>query len=475
MDTFMFLFSFSLFTLNVKAFLLDDKTTSPNSGVAGHQYIALMELLTDEMKARKRLEEAVTQLHTEVVSKTLNITNHRGQTDMIIAELQTKLQNIENNLQQSVQQQKMENAALHQSYSSLQKENSIIKQNNYIIQQQYSMLQQNYSTLQVEHDEFKNKLTAHDKKSAEIATEIAALKQLKAINQLHDINTLQTDTQALKNQVHTLTTNQAARGQDVLALYNQTLAFRSDMARDLTKLSRDHNDSMDLILRNLQNESKSSHQLISNINKTMHVFNQQIANNVTQSNSQIKKMFHDEMHVISRQIEDESNGWYIQKTFHEYVHLGYTGGGSYGDNGAAPESVCLPLDPDFNKTSGGDYGRIHGAEYNTDFFAANSNQQDLPCAVCRVRQASSVIMIPGKNRCYTGWKVEYFGYLSATLHSNKGATSYICIDIQPEYVTGGASWYGDGKRFYEVVAKCGSLHCPPYHNGYPMTCVVCSK
>ncbi|VDI12927.1 Hypothetical predicted protein [Mytilus galloprovincialis] len=312
METFMFLFCFSLFTLNVNAFLLDDKTTSPNSGVAGHQYIALMELLTDEMKARKRLEEAVTQLHTEVVSKTLNITNHRGQTDMIIAELQTKLQNMENKLQHSVQQQNIENAALRQSYSSLQKESSIIMQNYSIIQQHYSMLQQNYSTLQVEHDEFKNKLTAHDKKSAEIATEIAALKQLKAINQLQDINTLQTDTQTLKHQVHTLSTNQAARGQDFLALYNQTLAFRSDMARELTKLSNHHNDSIDMFLKQIQNENKTSHQLISNINKTMNVFNQHITNNVTQSNSQIKKMLHDEIHVIRKQVEDESNGSYIQ-------------------------------------------------------------------------------------------------------------------------------------------------------------------
>ncbi|CAG2187052.1 unnamed protein product [Mytilus edulis] len=132
---------------------------------------------------------------------------------------------------------------------------------------------------------------------------------------------------------------------------------------------------------------------------------------------------------------------------------GYTGGGYHGDTGAAPESVCLPLDPDFNKTSGGDYGRMHGAEFNSNLFAYNS---------------------AGKNRCYTGWNMEYYGYLSKTSHSQQ-SSSYICIDIQPEYVTGGSSGIFDGKLFYEVLAKCGSLHCPPYHNNYPMTCVVCSK
>ncbi|CAC5413520.1 unnamed protein product [Mytilus coruscus] len=196
METFMFLFCFSLFTPNVNAFLLDDKTTSSNNGISGHQYIGLMELLTEEIKARKNIEEAVTQLHTEVVSKTLNITDLRDQTQ-IIAELRNSLQNMENktnNLEQSVQQLKMENDAIHQSYSGLQMKYSIIQRNYSIVQQQNVMLLQNYSSLQVEHDEFKSKLTVHDKKSAEMATEITALKQLKTINQLQDINTLQTDT-----------------------------------------------------------------------------------------------------------------------------------------------------------------------------------------------------------------------------------------------------------------------------------------
>ncbi|XP_071138734.1 uncharacterized protein [Mytilus edulis] len=163
-----------------------------------------------------------------------------------------------------------------------------------------------------------------------------------------------------------------------------------------------------------------------------------------------------------------------------FVHFffcisGYTGGGRYSDAGAPPEPVCLPLDPDFNKTNGGDYGRMYGAEFATNFFASNSMNQDIPCAVCRVKQASSVIMIPGKSRCYIGWNMEYNGYLSSSHYSHNVATSYTCIDIKPEYVTGGSTGIGDGKYFYEVLAKCGSLHCPPYHNNYPMTCVVCSK
>ncbi|XP_076081724.1 uncharacterized protein LOC143052554 [Mytilus galloprovincialis] len=419
MATFIFVCCFLLLTQNVNAFLLDDKTTPSQNVVAAHQYSTLMGLLTDEMKARKHLEEVVTQLNTEVISKTLNITNNLGQANLIIADLQTKLQNMEIKLEQSVQQQKMENAALLQSVSSLQKVNSIIQQNYSFIQQNYTMLLQNYSTLQVEHDDLKNKLITHENKSAETTMEITALK---------------TDIQTLKHQVHTLTTKQSARGQDFLALYNQTLEFRSDIARDIINLSSHYNDSIDEHFNHLQNAHGTTY-----------------------------------VRWSRKQCPDENNT--------ELVYSGYTGGGSYNDYGAAPEPVCLPFDPDFNKTSGGggDYASIHGAEFDSNFFASNSAHQDIPCAVCRVKQASSVIMIPGKNMCYTGWNLEYNGYLATNAYNEHGASSYICIDIQPEYVTGGSSWKHDGKLFYEVVAKCGSLHCPPYHNDYPMTCVVCSK
>ncbi|CAG2212831.1 unnamed protein product [Mytilus edulis] len=288
-----------------------------------------MGLLTDEMKARKHLEEVVTQLNTEVISKTLNITNNLGQTNLIIADLHAKLQNMEIKLEQSVQQQK--NGKCCSSSKCFQP-----------------------SEGQLDHSA---KLFIH---SAEL-------------------------------------------------YYASTkLFYVTTHGTTYVRWSR-------------------------------------------------------------KQCPDENNT--------ELVYSGYTGGGSYNDYGAAPEPVCLPLDPDFNKTSGGggDYAIIHGAEFDSNFFASNSAHQDIPCAVCRVKQASSVIMIPGKNMCYTGWNLEYNGYLATNAYNEHGASSYICIDIQPEYVTGGSSWKHDGKLFYEVVAKCGSLQCPPYHNDYPMTCVVCSK
>ncbi|VDH92050.1 Hypothetical predicted protein [Mytilus galloprovincialis] len=433
----------------LRAFLLNDQTTLPNNGISDHHYIAVMELLAEEIKARKHLEVAVTQLYNEVVMKTSNISGSREQTKMI-ADLTNKLQDMDNKtnmLEKSVKELKSENTVLQNSLS--------------VIEQKYTVLQQNYSMLHLDKEDMVQKQIARDNKFSLIMTEIGALKQLKSVNQLQDVHTLKTDTETLKRQVHSLTSNQAARGQDFLALYNQTLAFRSDLAQDISKLSRQHNTSISLIEQNIRYENKTSSELISNMNKTVHDFNQDITNKVNENNGKIQHTLNDEIHLIRQQVKTESNG--------------NTGGGFAGDTGAAPEAVCLPLDPDFSKISGAAYARMHGAEFKSNFFSSNSAGQDLPCAVCRVKKASSIIMIPGKNRCYTGWNMEYHGYLSSGRYDHSASSSYICVDINPEYVTGGSSNKNDGKHFYEVFAICGSLNCPPYHNDYPMTCVVCSK
>ncbi|VDI29571.1 Hypothetical predicted protein [Mytilus galloprovincialis] len=158
----------------------------------------------------------------------------------------------------------------------------------------------------------------------------------------------------------------------------------------------------------------------------------------------------------------------------ELVYSGYAGGGHYTEKGAAVEYVCLPPDPNYVKTSGADNGRMYGAEFYTNFYASDSAGEDVPCALCRTNHANTAIMIPGKNTCYSGWKVEYHGYLSSGYYGNDAATSYVCVDIKPEYIIGGVN-QNLGKLFFEVLTKCGSLKCPPYKNNYPLTCVVCSK
>ena len=148
----------------------------------------------------------------------------------------------------------------------------------------------------------------------------------------------------------------------------------------------------------------------------------------------------------------------------------------YSQSGAVAEYVCLPPDPDFGKTSALDSGRMYGAEYqgSTNEWGSNSINEDVPCAVCRIAMATTSIMIPGKNICYSGWTREYYGYLASGANYQAAASSYVCVDIHPQYLNAGVGDH-DGKLFYPVVAKCGALQCPPYINNYPLTCVVCSK
>jgi hypothetical protein len=83
-------------------------------------------------------------------------------------------------------------------------------------------------------------------------------------------------------------------------------------------------------------------------------------------------------------------------------------------------------------------------------------------------------MIPGKDACYAGWKIEYHGDLGSSHHASTSGSSLICVDASHENIPGGVA-YSAGKILVNVVAKCGSLQCPPYTNGQSFTCVVCSK
>ena len=157
----------------------------------------------------------------------------------------------------------------------------------------------------------------------------------------------------------------------------------------------------------------------------------------------------------------------------KHSFTGFAGGGSYDKSGSASEYVCLSPDPKFLKTSGLDYGRMYGAEYEINFWAANSQDEDVPCALCRTTHATTV-MIPGTNVCNNGWNRQYYGYLASGFYVQAAASSFVCVDVNPHYRISGV---GDqnGKLFYNVLAKCGALPCPPYINDHPLTCVVCSK
>ena len=121
-----------------------------------------------------------------------------------------------------------------------------------------------------------------------------------------------------------------------------------------------------------------------------------------------------------------------------------------------------------------------GAEYELDgvpnmlsYLGNSLRDEDAPCSVCRSNRPS-MIMIPGRNRCYDGWTLEYKGYLVAGSAGHAAAGEFVCLDDQPEVLQGGHT-NENGKLFYFVEGRCGSLPCPPYVDGREITCVVCTK
>ena len=158
-------------------------------------------------------------------------------------------------------------------------------------------------------------------------------------------------------------------------------------------------------------------------------------------------------------------------------------GGYWSQTGGGSDYQCLPhaVQWNYNVTAAGPgNAQLFGTEYDTDPHTFGPIvQNDAPCSVCRTKRSTS-LMIPGRTSCFPGWNLEYAGYLAAnwigTLASGAkaSASNFVCIDRHPEVLDGGAT--NDGQSVvHNVVAKCGSLPCPPYTDGLELACVVCSQ
>ncbi|XP_052761933.1 short-chain collagen C4-like [Mya arenaria] len=162
----------------------------------------------------------------------------------------------------------------------------------------------------------------------------------------------------------------------------------------------------------------------------------------------------------------------------EMVYEGFAAGGHYSHKGASSNYICLPQDPIFDGDGrkASNINKVYGAEYETRSatFQKNLYEEDVPCAVCRVIRRS-VVMIPARNACYSGWHTEYSGYLMSEYHDHEGNKELVCMDGNPEKAEGSDSGNQNGALFYFAQAVCGSLKCPPYSENKALTCVVCSK
>ena len=146
--------------------------------------------------------------------------------------------------------------------------------------------------------------------------------------------------------------------------------------------------------------------------------------------------------------------------------------------GGGSNYLCLPLAPEFLPGSQAGFqsgAEIYGVEYeNGDTpvaqFPAN---HDAPCVVCEVRGQGQVLMIPARVTCPTDWRLEYSGVLMSQ-HKTHQSSEFVCVSLALEAGQAGRLSKAGGS-LYVVEAKCGSLPCPPYTDGYEIACVVCTK
>ena len=164
-----------------------------------------------------------------------------------------------------------------------------------------------------------------------------------------------------------------------------------------------------------------------------------------------------------------------------FLVSGIVGGEGYNHHGGGANYLCLPHNPRYDKYTDGRQhaGYVYGTEYEVSQYSGNPFKRNLhdheaPCVVCFVKSRGSMLMMPARNDCPSGWTMEYKGYLMTALHNHGHPTDFICVDGDPEYVPGSHA-DRNGALLYPVEGVCGSLPCLPYVSGRELTCAVCTK
>jgi len=163
----------------------------------------------------------------------------------------------------------------------------------------------------------------------------------------------------------------------------------------------------------------------------------------------------------------------------EIVYKGRIGGEYFIHSGGGANYLCLPDKPKYGFYKNGyqQSCRVYGTEYEVNTvnpFKKNLHNHDAPCVVCYVKSRASLLMMPARNDCPSGWTEEYHGYLMTEYYVHKNQKDFICVDEDAESVPGSGA-NRQGALLYVVEGECGSLPCPSYVGGRELTCAVCTK
>ena len=107
---------------------------------------------------------------------------------------------------------------------------------------------------------------------------------------------------------------------------------------------------------------------------------------------------------------------------------GIMGGESHNHYGGGVNYLCLPNNPKYDKYQNGRQysGYVYGAEYEVSGnngvpFKKSLHNHEAVCVVCFAKARGSMLMMPARNDCPSGWTEEYHGYLMTEYYGHKKA------------------------------------------------------
>ena len=129
----------------------------------------------------------------------------------------------------------------------------------------------------------------------------------------------------------------------------------------------------------------------------------------------------------------------------------------YHHYGGGSQYLCLPRNPKCDKYQNGNQGGayVYGAECQVSHYNGNPFVRNF-----FVKSRGSMLMMPARNDCPSGWTEEYHGYLMTAAHAFMHSAEFVCVDGNPEYVLGSRE-DKNGALLYPVEGVCGSLPCLP--------------
>ena len=152
------------------------------------------------------------------------------------------------------------------------------------------------------------------------------------------------------------------------------------------------------------------------------------------------------------------------------IYQGTAVGGQYKHKGSPSNLMCLPPNPMHYSSNPGGNTWVYAVEYRTSGNLNHANNRNMPCALCEATGRGDKIMIPSHYVCPDGWHKEYNGYIMAGYYTQEGSSMHYCVDGNLEQIIGS----GDAEDVHLLyTVRAYGPHVPK--DGYPLTCVVCTK